>query len=255
MAVTSFGFISPLSASRDLSEGLDDPHRLQLVLYLLMNPKYLHQHAADVSEGSEDTGVGEWYDKPQGSLIERLSMFAPDDELFDYTARGHYEGMAPIEQYFGNLVPHFLNPNKGGPYGGNFYAHEMGYGLAEDDYSTGISFSPVAEAYHCEGWGGIFWLLPAIWVLVFSSADFVAGDMVKYPWGLLLVVYFAHAAPEQLVGGMIYFLGYVNAGMLFAIVVVTRIAPILGALFIGKQTSPPSRRVMRTRPVLSQVEG
>ena len=102
----------------------------------------------------------------------------------------------PIYQYFGNLLPHFLNPNKQITFGGNFYAHEMGSGLAEDDYSTGISFSPVAEAFHCEGWGGILWLLPVIWILLFSSVDFVVGDMTKYPWGLMVVVWIGARSPR-----------------------------------------------------------
>jgi hypothetical protein len=130
----------------------------------------------------------------------------------------------------------------------------MGYGLAADDVTTGISFSPVAEAYHCEGWGGIFWVLPLIWVILFSSVDFVVGDMAKYPWGLLVVVWFAHAAPEQLLGGMIYFIGYGNFGMMLAIFMVTRIAPILGALFTGRSVTLPSRTMRRVRPILSQPQ-
>ncbi len=109
---------------------------------------------------------------------------------------GHYEGVTPIYQYFGNLLPHFLNPDKQVTFSGNFYAHEMGMGLAEGDNTTGISFSPVAEAFHCEGWGGIFWLLPVIWILLFRTVDFVVGDMTKYPWGLMVVVWLAHGAPE-----------------------------------------------------------
>lgn len=255
VAAITFGFVSPLSASRDLSEGLDTTQRIELVGYLFVHPAYLHQHVKGLEEVSETNGVGEWYSHPQGSLIERLSMIPPDDELFEYSQRGHYEGMAPIYQYFGNLAPHFINPNKGGVYGGNYYAHEMGYGLAADDTTTGISFSPVAEAFHCEGWGGIFWLLPLIWIMLFTSVDFIVGDMSKYPWGLMVVVWFAHAAPEQLVGGMIYFIGYGNFGMMLAIIVVTRIAPVLGALFMGKTTTSAGQRaVSRVRPALPQMQ-
>jgi hypothetical protein len=255
MAVVSFGFISPLSASRDLAEGLDGTQRATLVVYLATHREVLKEHVEEQDEMHVENGVGEWYDKPQGSLIERLSMIPPDDTLFAYTAQGHYEGLAPVEEYFSNLAPHFIRPNKQTIFSGNYYAHEMGYGLSAEDFTTGISFSPVAEAYHCEGWGGIFWLLPAIWIILFSSVDFVAGDMAKYPWGLMVVVWFAHMAPEQLLGGMIYFLGYGNFGMLLAIIVVTRIAPILGALFIGKTVSPPSRRMGRVGPILSQPQG
>jgi hypothetical protein len=254
MAVASFGFISPLSASRDLAEGLDNDQHIVLALYLLTHRSVLQDHIKQI-EVTKDTGVAEYYDTPQGSLIERLSMLPPDDELFTYSANDHYEGMAPIYQYFGNLVPHFLNPDKQITYGGNFYAHEMGSGLAEDDNTTGISFSPVAEAFHCEGWGGIFWLLPVIWILLFSSVDFVVGDVTKYPWGLMVVVWLAHGAPEQLVGGMIYFMGYGNFGMMLAIIIVTRIAPILGTLFLGRTPTPSGRRLAGARPIVAQAQG
>jgi hypothetical protein len=131
----------------------------------------------------------------------------------------------------------------------------MGTGLAEDDWSTGISYSPVAEAFHCLGWGGIFWLLPVIWMILFSTVDFVVGDMTKYPWGLMVVVWFAHGAPETLLGGMIYFIGYGNFGMLVAIVVVTRIAPIVGALFAGRVATPPPHRLNSVRPDIAQTQG
>jgi hypothetical protein len=181
-------------------------------------------------------------------------MIPPDDELLTYSAQGHYEGLEPIYEYFGNLAPHFIYPNKHITFSGNYYAHEMGFGLSEDDYSTGISFSPVGEAYHCVGWGGVLWLLPLIWIMLFSSVDFVVGDMTKYPWGLMIVVWFAHAAPETLVGGMIYYIGYGNFGMTLAIIIVTRIAPILGALFTGRTASVPVRRLKVMQPIVSQIQ-
>ena len=254
MVITCFSFISPLSASRDLAEDLDNDGHVVLAFYLLTHRSFLEAHIKQ-NEIDPDNGVAEYYNKPQGSLIERLSMIPPDDELLTYSSRDHFEGMAPVYQYFGNLAPHFLNPDKQVTYSGNFYAHELGSGLAEDDYTTGISFSPVAEAYHCEGWGGIFWLLPVLWILLFSTVDFVTGDMTKYPWGLMVVVYFAHAAPESLLGGMIYFMGYGNFGMLLAIVVVTRIAPILGSLFLGRRIETAGRRLPGARAIVAQAQG
>lgn len=254
MVAGSFWIISPLSASRDLAEDLDSTARLELVGSLIMHRSVMLAHVKDLEDVAQTSGVGEWYDKPQGSLIERLSMIPPDDALFTYSSQGHYEGITPVEEYFANLAPHFISPNKQVTFSGNYYAHEMGYGLAADDVTTGISFSPVGEAYHCEGWGGIFWLLPLIWVILFSSVDFVVGDMAKYPWGLLVVVWFAHAAPEQLLGGMIYFIGYGNFGMMLAIIMVTRIAPILGALFTGRLVTPLSRGISRVRPILPQPQ-
>jgi hypothetical protein len=253
MAVACFAFISPLSASRDLVENADNDGHIVVAFYLLTHRQYLEDHVKQ-NEAAPDSGVNEYYNKPQGSLIERLSMIPPDDQLFTYTAKDHYEGMAPVFQYFGNLLPHFINPDKQLTFSGNYYAHEMGSGLAEGDYSTGISFSPVGEAYHCLGWGGIFWLLPLLWLLLFSTVDFVVGDMTKYPWGLMVVVWFAHAAPETLIGGIIYFIGYGNFGMVLAIITVTRIAPILGTLFLGRRVEPTGQRLAGARPIAAQAQ-
>jgi hypothetical protein len=255
MVVVSFGFVSQLSASRDLAEDLDIGGRIKLVGYFVTHWGELREHVRGQEEEQNVGGVRGYYDKAQGSLIERLSMIPPDDALFAYTAQGHYEGIDPVVSYFANLAPHFISPNKQVRYSGNYYDHEMGRGLAADDFSTGISFSPVAEAYHCEGWGGIFWLLPLLWIMLFTSVDFIVGDMTKYPWGLMVVVWFAHAAPETLLGGIIYFIGYGNFGMMLAIIMVTRMAPVLGALFIGRTASSPIRSMSRVSPVLPQPQG
>jgi hypothetical protein len=255
MAVVSFGFVSPLSVSRDLAQDLDTGQRAQLIGYLLTHWGEFQEHVRGEEEQENSGGVAGYYTVAQGSLIERLSMIGPDDSLFAYTAQGHYEGIDPVVNYFANLAPHFISPNKQVKYGGNYYDHEMGRGLAADDFTTGISFSPVGEAYHCEGWGGILWLLPLIWIMLFTSVDFIVGDMRKYPWGLMVVVWFAHAAPETLLGGMIYFIGYGNFGMLLAIIAVTRIAPVLGALFIGRAASPLARPIRHVSPILSQPQG
>lgn len=254
MVYLSFAVVSPLSASRDLSENLDTSQRVQLIVYLMTHRDVLREHIKGQYEMEEANGATGYYDKAQGSLLERLSMIPPDDKMFSYTAMGHFEGIDPVVNYFENIPPHFIAPNKQIRYSGNYYAHEIGFGIGADDYTTGISFSPVAEAYHCEGWGGIFWLLPLLWVMLFSTADFVVGDLTRHPWGLMVVVWFAHSAPETLLGGIIYFMGMGNFGMFVAIVVVTRIAPIIGALFSGKTIAPPARSVRSVRPMLANPQ-
>jgi hypothetical protein len=256
MAIIAFGFFSPLSASRDLAESApDDTARLEIVGYQITHWSEFQQHVKNLEEQENSGGVAGYYTNAQGSLIERLSMILPDDALISYSEKGHYEGIDPVVNYFENLLPHFVAPNKQLKYGGNYYDHEMGGNISADDYTTGISFSPVGEAFHCEGWGGIIWVLPLLWMLLFTTVDFVVGDMAKYPWGLMVVVWFAHAAPETLLGGMIYFIGYGNFGMLLAIVVVTRFAPIIGALFTGRPGAPSTRSISRARPILTEVEG
>jgi hypothetical protein len=256
MAWTTFGFVSPLSASRDLVEFAPDyTARFEVIVYQIMHWSEFKAHVKRLEdEEASDGNAAGYYMNAQGSLIERLSMILPDDSLIAFSSRGHYEGIDPVVNDFENLVPHFLAPNKQLKYGGNYYDHEMGGNLAADDFTTGISFSPVGEAFHCEGWGGIVWLLPLIWMLLFTTVDFIVGDMTKYPWGLMVVVWFAHAAPETLLGGMVYFIGYGNFGMLLSIVVVTRLAPIIGALFKGKAGAPPVRSIHSGPVLLPQAE-
>jgi hypothetical protein len=46
---------------------------------------------------------------------------------------------------------------------------------------------------------------------------------------------------------MIFYLGNGNIGMLFAIIISTRIAPIIGTLFGGKVTQTQTRAIGRRR--------
>ncbi len=86
-----------------------------------------------------------YYNEPQG-FFDRLTMIGPDDALIDYTSRGNYYGVAVIPAYFANWIPHFLWPDKPGLASGNLFAHEIGGIVAEDDYTTGISFTPVGRS-------------------------------------------------------------------------------------------------------------
>ncbi len=249
MVVVTFEFIGPLSASRDLQvQGGSFAAQAGVVWYQVTHWKEFKQHVAllELGNGHED-GAPTYYNEPQGAMIERLSMIPPDDRFNAYTARGNYFGMAPIIEWFGNLIPRFLYPAKTNNYTGNFFAHRAGGYIGADDTTTGISFSPVSSAYSCEGWGGILWLMPGIWILLFTTVDFVAGDLSKYPWGLMVVVWFGHSAPEGLLSGMIYFMSYGNLGLFFAIIISTRIAPILGSLFAGKTVQINTRAIDRRR--------
>jgi hypothetical protein len=188
-------------------------------------------------------GKSGYYNSPQG-FMERLSILSVDDAFFNYTNKGNYIGYSPVIADYENFIPHFLLPDKPVPVGGNFYAHEIGGFLAEGDESTGISFSPIAEAFHVDGWIGIFILLPAIWLSLFVSVDYICGDLRRSPWGLLVVVIFAHAAAESLLGSLIWISGYGNLGLIFAIVFCTHFAPVVGSLFYGgnrmaERASPP----------------
>jgi hypothetical protein len=249
MGILTIVFIGPLSTARDLvPDGASIPFRLGIVGYQITHWSQFRAHVKELEDtGGHDNGAISYYNNPQGSFIERLTMVPPDDNFNAYTWRGNYDGMEPVIEWFQNMVPRFLNSNKTNEFTGNHFAHEIGGYLSADDFTTGISFSPVSTAYHCIGWGGILWLLPAVWILLFTTVDFVAGDLSKHPWGLLVVVWFGHQAPESLISGMIYFIGYGNFGMFIAIIISTRIAPIIGSLFTGKVVPVQTRSIGRTR--------
>lgn len=178
-------------------------------------------------------GKSGYYNQPQG-LIERFSILSVDDTFFNYTNKGNYIGYRPIVENYENFIPHVIDPDKPVPIGGNYYAHQIGGFLASDDDGTGISFSPMAEAYHVDGWVGIFLVLPAIWLSLFLGADYICGDLRRSPFGLLMVVMFAHAAAESLLGSLIWISGYGNLGLVVAILFCTYFTPVVGALFAGK---------------------
>ena len=46
-----------------------------------------------------------------------------------------------------------------------------------------------------------------------------------------------------------------DASMTVAIIVVTRIAPILGTLFLGKAPTPAGRRLAGARAIVAQAQG
>ena len=193
-----------------------------------------NQNRADAYAGFEY-----WYfGGPQG-ILDRLTMLSVDSQLIAFTAEGHYFGYYPILVYFENWVPHFIDPHKleGISVGGNRYAHEMG-GLADDDLTTGISYSPSAEAFHLGGWTAVFLLQPCIFLLVFITADAICGDVRAQPWGLLPMLLFAHIAPEELLNGSITFVWIGNIGTIFCIVVCGYVTPIFGQLLMGRARVP-----------------
>ena len=212
--------------------GLSFSGRVSLAVYEAENYDRLQDMLANTLEADKDAGVSHYLNTPQ-PLVERLTMMAGDDQLMSYSSRGNFEGYAPLEIAAINTIPHFLYPNKPTTMGGNYYAREMGL-LPEYDVTTGISFSATAEAYHLGGWAGILFVLPILLLLLFESIDFVCGELRDGPWVLLVVVFFAHLAPEGGLGVPIGFTGTRNAGLVLVIFFVARIAPVMGSIFMGK---------------------
>ena len=205
--------------------------------------KFEAQQAADLA--GQTAG---YFTKPQG-IFDRLQMISFDDMLTDATERQGAEGYFPILVDFENLVPHVFWPGKPQILWGNVYAHEAGVNIAEEDTSTGVSFSPAGEAFHLDRWTSLCVLAPCLWTATFLLFDSLCGDVRESPWGLLVITYFAHVAPEGLLGGVIYVMGYVTIAIAFAAVTTGYIMPIIGGLFIGPGSIAGSQAQRTLQPV------
>ncbi len=216
---------------------------LQVAVQLLsdlpsVRKKYEAQQAADLA------GQAAGYFNKSHGIFDRLQMISFDDMLIDATERQGPEGYYPVLEDFENLVPHIFWAGKPQFLWGNIYAHEAGVNIAEDDLSTGVSFSPSGEAYHLGRWVGMLVLAPCLWFALFMLFDSLCGDVRKSPWGLLALTYFAHIAPEGLLAGIVYAMGYVTFAITFAAVLTGYVMPILGGLIIGPGNKAGGRRIV-----------
>ena len=246
-AIYSVTMLAPLSqvARAIIPDTASQQERFMLSVDLLSHPKVLR---ADYLESMgvvdpSDRAAGfatSWYDSPQG-LMDRLNIIRADDRLVTYTLQGHTVGKMRVVYYFLNWIPHFILPNKdammppGAINSGNYYAHEVGGLLSPDDYSTGISFSPSAEAFHMDEWLGIVIVGGFVWTLLFIVVDLICGDVRYYPIGLFSVVAFSHVAPESLIGNLVYFIFFGDLGIVVAILFCSYFAPVIGLLLSGPQ--------------------
>ena len=237
-AVIAQGFLVPLSTvgRNEIITGSPE-ERLAVVEKYVFNPGLLRQINQEKANAYASLDI--WYYGKEQGIFDRLTMLQNDSQLVDFTAQGHYFGYLPIYVYFQNWVPHIINPHKleGTIVGGNRYAHELGQ-LADADDSTGISYSPSAEAFHLDGWTSTLLIQPLIYLLVFITTDAVCGDLRSQPWGLLPLLLFAHLAPEELLGGTITYVWLGNIGTIFAIFVSGYITPVFGKLLQGRERTP-----------------
>jgi hypothetical protein len=230
--VISFYALAPLSQARDtLRDDMTGNDRLVLAVDSIIHIERTRAHVKEAS--GDEAPFHSYFMTVQNPLISRLNMMGPDDALVHYGLVNEPIGFQSIINNFRNLVPHFISPQKVESLTGNYYAHEVGGFLAEDDFTTGISFSPVGEAFRVMRWIGMFVVLPGIWLMLFGTVEAICGDLKTSPWTLLPILAMIHLAPEGGVGGQIYVLGYGDAAYFFSIVIATRLAPVLGQLFYG----------------------
>jgi hypothetical protein len=213
--------------------------RVNTALYLLTHLDTVRQDYKETVVHTLEENRG-YFDKDVG-LFDRLQMISMDDALIDLTDRDGPHGLTPIIEEFENLVPHFFWPNKPNVAYGNVYAREIGGIIADEDNETGISFSPVGEGYHVAQWFGIIFVAPVLLTILFTLFDTLCGDTRLSPWGLLVIVYYSHVAPEGMLGGAIYAMGYVAFGLIVAALSAAYFMPIMGTLFKGPERTVVQR--------------
>ncbi len=227
---------------RDENGGID----ISTSISLLTDLGYVReQYLASSTESYEERVLG-YYNTPQG-LFDRLELISIDDALIAHTQQFGTFGMYPVIASLQNTIPHFIWKDKPFLLAGNVYAHEVGL-LAPEDESTGVSFSSTSTAFHVAGWYGIFFLAPTLWFALFWIFDSLCGDTRQSPWGLLVLVLFAHAAPEADIGSIIYMCVYTTFGIIFAAIMGSYVMPILGTLFVG-----PEGIMLRRGPVIRSI--
>ena len=213
---------------------------LQVAVRLLSDLSDVRQKF-DAEQAQSADSAGGYFNHPQG-IFNRLQMISIDDLLHDATERQGVEGFYPLWEDFENLVPHMFWPGKPVYLWGNVYAHEAGVAIGEEDFFTGISFSPAGEAYHLGKWVGVLVAAPILWIAMFVLFDSLCGDVRQSPWGLLAISYFAHGASEGMLGGVIYAMGFITFAIVFAALLTGYFMPILGALFVGPGNAARPRR-------------
>ena len=217
--------------------------RMNVAVRLLSDPVDLRKK---YKEGVEEIpSTTHYFNEPQG-FWDRLTFVAPDDALINVTDQGRTFGYLPVITSLINVVPRVFMPNKVAYSFGNIYAHEIG-GLSEEDTTTGISFSPSAEAYHMGRWVGLLVVAPLVWVFAFIILDSLVGDTRLTPWGLLAVAVLSHGAPETGMEGAIYIATYGAEILTFSALFATWVAPLVSIAVLGQ--------ARRTVPIMPRPGG
>jgi hypothetical protein len=237
---------------RFVVEGQSTSERIALSANLLSDPYELRRNY------EAEPGVPGYYNTAQG-FWDRLQFVSVDDGLIDVTDKGKVFGLSPIPITLINVIPHVLWANKPVVNFGNLYAHEIGF-MNPYDYSTGISFSPTAEAYHMEKWIGVLLIAPALWLMLFVVFDNLLGDLRHTPWGLLGIALISHTAPEGQLNGTIVLLTFGIEVLVFCAFFSKWVAPYLAVAFLGppKLSEPmfisPPVPIRRTRALGAETE-
>jgi hypothetical protein len=190
---------------------------------------------------ADDSSI-HYFNSAEG-IFDRLQMIAFDDALINVTEQGHVFGLTPLLFDVYNLVPHFIWPDKPLISIGNVYSHEIGLARysnrGEDDNTTGISFSPTADAFHMARWTGLLAVAPILWFGCFFVMDWVCGDTRLSPWGLLMAALCSHIAPEGMMNGPFYLMTIGPLMVIFIALMSAYVLPLIGNLLPSRRKRGP----------------
>lgn len=212
-----------------------------VIIELLTHPSRTRQlYEEDALWTQLSTVSFHWFNKPQG-LMDRLTLAPVDDALIYVTDHGHKGTTETFKSYLLNAIPRYVYPNKPMLHVGNDYAHEVGL-LADDDASTSVSFTGMADGYHQAHWYGVTLLAGSLYVVLFLVCDSVTGPVGRCRWALIYILWFSHLGAEGMLNAPVYGATTLTLAVLVAYMVATRFAPLLGALL-----TLPQKEFLKTR--------
>lgn len=242
LATASAAILTPVSQMGRIYR--NKPESTQMAWNLLTHPLETRQQYQEYERGETLRGGGfSWFNERQG-FLDRLTMFPIDDALMQITDNGHVLGFFPIETRLANMIPrYFLSGEKPIYHWGNTYAHELGM-LSKADNSTGVSFSPVSDAYHCLKWWGYVVALP-LFLVMFLVCDSLTGSTEQTIWATFYIMLFSHAAPEGMLTTTFAAVTTYAVAVAMAALVSRYFLPYVGGLLL------PPKRVPATAPAAS----
>jgi hypothetical protein len=200
--------------------------RTQLAAYLLTHIGEVRENYA---ENSSNLGNVHYYNH-RLILLDRLDILSGDAAIIDVTDREGAYGYRPIIEGSENIIPHIFFPAKPVPFFGNVYAHEIGI-ISPDDFTTGVSFSPSADAYREGRVTGVLVVEPIVFMIIFLVLDSVIGDVRLNPVGLLTTMLVGRIAYEGALWGAPLLIGQYLFTNVLAAFVCAYVLPMLGSIF------------------------
>jgi len=174
-----------------------------------------------------------YFNQPEG-IFDRLEMISIDSLLVDNADREGYFGFEPTIEGWENNIPHMIWANKPVPYFGNPYAHRIGI-LADEDDTTGISFTASADAYFQGGFFGVIIVETFCFTLIFLALSFIVGDVREHPAVLVLILITGHTGPEGAIPG--------------ACILVLQTVTVIGVAFICRYLLPLIADIFQPEPL------